>query len=88
MGGGHRTYLIEVGTPHVYLIGVGTPHIPYWGVDTAHTFLGVGTSHNIERKSLAVYRKIVLSDFCLCFVQPEIKPNESKDLYLALHGFL
>ena len=42
--GGHRTYLIEVGTPHV----------PYWGGDTAHTLLGVGTPHNIERKSLAV----------------------------------
>ena len=45
--GGHCTYLIEV----------GTPHIPYWGGDTAHTFLGwghrtyligVGTPHNME----------------------------------------
>ena len=45
--GGHRTYLIEV----------GTPHIPYWGGDTEHTFLGwghqtyligVGTPHNME----------------------------------------
>ena len=30
--GGHRTYLIEV----------GTLHIPYWGGDTAHTLLGWG----------------------------------------------
>ena len=43
-GGGHRTYIIEV----------GTLHIPYWGGDTAHAllgwghrtyFIGVGTPH-------------------------------------------
>ena len=32
--GGHRTYLIEVGTPHVPYWG-GTPHIPYCGGYTA-----------------------------------------------------
>ena len=40
-----------------YKLGLGrflTPHVSYWGGDTAHTLLGVGTPHNIERKSLAV----------------------------------
>ena len=43
-GGGHRTEKIYSGRGghRTYIIEVGTLHIPYWGGDTAHSLLGWG----------------------------------------------
>ena len=59
--GGHRTYLIEVGTLHTLLgwghrtclIGLGTPYMPYWGGDTAHSLLGWGHRTTLKEISLS-----------------------------------
>ena len=50
--GGHRTYLIEVGTPHIPY-WAGTLHIPYWGGDTAHSLLGWGHRTTLQEISLS-----------------------------------